>query len=130
MPAYKFYRKEEEKYSEFTKTIYPTSTEALKVCKRILRHCKLSNILITFNTHNRGIAHYFNRRIELPRRNIPLNLIIHEIGHLVCYAKYGPEEGTGHTKLLMRTLKPIYSFSRRYICSIMEFEHFEACDIY
>lgn len=82
--------------------------DAMKYIKKLLRHFKL-RANIYFSCYNRGYAG--RGYIKLPKKNISLGMIAHEIGHLLAYKK----GYTGHTKKAYKYIYKIYKYSIRYI---------------
>jgi len=86
--------------------------KANQIAFKLARHFKIDLRGITFRGYKIGWASYSNR-IKLPKINIPLGIISHEIGHLLSF-KYGH---TGHNKKAYRYIKRVYKYSFRYIPS-------------
>jgi hypothetical protein len=89
---------------------YKTSTEALKYINKLLRHFKL-NTDVRFCRYSRGFAYHSGKCIELPKQDISLGIIAHEIGHLLAY-KFGYK---GHTKKAYKYINRVYKYSMKYI---------------
>ena len=85
--------------------------EALKVCKKLARHFKLGDVTFYFDTNHTGLANGRWNTIRLPRKNISLGLINHEIAHLVTYKKFGNK--VGHSKKFMRCLKQVNNYTKK-----------------
>jgi len=91
----------------FTK--YSTPKEATKYTKKLLKHFKIQ-AEVYFNSYKKGFASY-KGYIRLPKKNIPLAMIAHEIGHLLAY-KNGYK---GHTKKAYKYIHRVYRYSTKYI---------------
>lgn len=111
MSALKFYRKEWDIYSDYWKVKY-TKDEAIKICKKLNRHFKVG---ASFRFSNNSIGQaYWNGLIDLPKKDIALAMICHEVGHLVSQKKYG-HAGKGHNKRLAKTNKRIFRYAIKYL---------------
>ena len=98
-------------YKHHWDTIYHTPKDAIKIVKKLLRHFKL-RADIYFNTYSTGFASYtYKRYIKLPKKDISLGMIAHEVGHLLAY-KYGYR---GHTKKTYKYINRVYRYSIKYI---------------
>ncbi len=84
--------------------------EALKVCKKLARHFKLGDVDFRFDKNKNGSACGRLNYIRLPRKNILLGLITHEIAHLVAYNKFG---NCHHDKKFMRYLKQVNNYAKK-----------------
>lgn len=113
MANLKFYRKEWNIYDDFWKVRY-TKEEAIKICKKLDRHFK-TKATFRFNTNKVGYAFYWGFIIRLPKRDIPLAMICHEIGHLLSVKKNGYTNGKGHNKRLAKVNKKIFRYAIRYL---------------
>jgi len=90
-------------------TIKYNQKNAMKYIKKLLRHFKL-RATIYFTTRKTGWAGYFGY-IKLPKKNISLGIIAHEIGHLLAY-KNGHK---GHNKKAYKYITKVYKYSIKYI---------------
>lgn len=108
-----FYRNEYQIYKDYWQVKY-NQKEAIKICNKLNRHFKL-NTRFNFNKYKWGFANYISNRIELPKKDIALAMICHEIGHLVNVKKYGLLKGRGHTKRLAKVNKIIFRYAIRYL---------------
>ncbi len=83
--------------------------KALKIVKKLARHFKLEFFEVYFNCNTKGYAN--NGYIQLPKKNIALGIICHELGHLLAF-KNGYR---GHTKKSYKYIKRIYKYAIKYI---------------
>lgn len=91
------------------KVEYETPKEARIFVKKLTRHFKL-NINVYFNNYTRGKACY-RGFIVLPKKNIKLGMICHELGHLLAY-RYGYR---GHSRRAYKYINRVYSWALRYV---------------
>lgn len=84
--------------------------KAYKIVKKLARHFKVKIGEIDFCNYKRGFA-YYSGDIDLPKGNIPLALITHEIGHILAFSK----GFRGHTKRAYKYIHRVYRYSLRYI---------------
>lgn len=101
--------KQDYNYEHHWNTKYSTPKQAMKYIKKLLRHFKL-NADIYFTRRTRGWAGC-SGYIELPKYDICLGLIAHEIGHMLAY-KNGHK---GHTKRDYKYIHRVYRYSIKYI---------------
>jgi len=109
----KFYQFEWLKYSDFWQVKYNLK-EAIKICNKLNRHFKIGAKFV-FRNNKIGQAYYESRIIDLPKKDIPLAMIIHEVGHLLSVKKYGYNKGKGHTKRLAKVNKTIFNYAIKYL---------------
>ena len=94
-------------------TVYKTPKEANKTVKKLIRHFKLQNRIgiIKYNLSNgRGLA--FTGGIALPKKNIHLSIICHEIGHHVAKKKTGQ---WNHNHKTFMKMKQVYKYAEKFI---------------
>ena len=110
----KMYMNEHLDYPEFQEKIYATPKEAEKYLKKLKRHFKLPNLEWEFSKNSGGSAHryWWGYKIKLPKTDITLGLICHEIAHVIAFHKY---DTMGHTKKFYRQLKRVYTWAKRYL---------------
>ena len=82
-----FYQKEYKIYKDYWQVRY-NQKEAIKICNKLNRHFKVG-ARFYFKTNKMGYASYGRFIIFLPKKNIALAMICHEIGHLLSVKKYG-----------------------------------------
>ena len=97
-------------YKEHWDTFY-NAMEAFKIAKKLFRHFKIKNGKVNFKNRKNGYACYLLNIISLPKKDITLGMICHEIGHLLAY-KYGEK---GHNKKAYKHIKKIYKYAIKYI---------------
>jgi len=97
------------RYRHHWHTIYSTPKKAMKYVKKLLRHFKLKT-KVYFDTNKLGYASD-DGYIQLPKKDISLAIIAHEIGHLLAY-KNGQN---GHTKKAYKYIHKVYRYSIKYI---------------
>jgi predicted SprT family Zn-dependent metalloprotease len=88
--------------------------EAIKICNKLNRHFKIE-ARFCFRNNKIGQAYYGSRLIDLPKKDIPLAMICHELGHLLSVKKYGYYKGRGHNKRLAKTNKSIFRYAIKYL---------------
>lgn len=82
-----------------------------KIAMKLIRHFKIiPSPFIFFCNSKNGHAGY-DGYISLPKKNIALGMICHEVGHLFAY-KYGRK---GHTKKAYKYIHRVYKYAVRYI---------------
>jgi len=111
MAYLKYYQREREVYPEYYNTNYPTPKEVRKIVRKLCRHFKIQLWKVDFNTNGRGSA-YPGNYISLPRKDIKLGLICHEIGHLVAWKKTGQ---SNHNKKTWNKMRQVYRYAKRYL---------------
>ena len=109
----KYYQKEREVYPEYHVQKYNTPKEAHKITKKLLRHFKLSHVKVYYNKNSCGVAGI--GYIALPKRNISLAVICHEIGHHVARKKTGQWR---HNKKTWNKMKQVYKYAKKYLNNI------------
>jgi hypothetical protein len=97
------------RYKEHWNTRYE-ALEAKKIAKKLVRHFKVKSF-VSFNTYRIGYANYRTGKIELPKKDISLGMICHEVGHLLAYTK----GYKGHTKKAYKYIHRIYRYAVKYI---------------
>ena len=108
MSYLKYYSRERDKYEEHYKQRYLLPSDADKIVKKLLRHFKL-DIKVYYNMkEGHGQACY--SCIRLPKRNIPLGIICHEIGHHLAKKKTGK---WGHNHKTEMKMKQVYRYCLR-----------------
>ena len=106
----KFYRTEWDVYHDFWQVRY-TPAEADKVLRKLSRHFKVK-CYWEFTKYKNGNASYIWNTIKLPKQNIALAMIIHELGHLLAMKKY---QHIGHNKYLKRANKIIFRYAIKFL---------------
>jgi len=98
-------------YTKHWQTKYD-KIEAYKIIKKLTRHFKIniSKNYIYFNNYKNGYAGY-SGYITLPKKDISLGMIAHELGHILAY-KNGYK---GHNKKAYKYIHRIYKYSIKYI---------------
>lgn len=109
----KFYQKEWAVYKDYWQMRYNQNT-ALKICNKLNRHFKVG-ASFRFTNNKSGQAYYGSRVIDLPKKDIALAMICHEVGHLLSVKKYGYKTGRGHNKRLAKTNKIIFRYAIKYL---------------
>lgn len=113
MAILKFYKREWDTFPRFwTKPMDPDKVEV--VFRKLSRHFKL-NTTVLRTTRYRGYAHLASGRIRLPKKEVHLGLICHELGHIRAVKLYGIKEGGGHTKKMWRSMVPIYRYAEKFL---------------
>ena len=114
----KHYWLEHQSHKEFYDFKYPTPKEAEKIIKKIRRHFKLGFGYV-FNGHTNGhatmveVLHIRSGRIYLPKENISLGIICHEIAHILTYKKW--KKNLHHTKKFQTQCNRICRWAKRYL---------------
>jgi len=108
----KFYEREWRVYADYWKVNY-TPKEALKIGNKLAKHFKIKYVQFRFTSNQNGYANYWGR-ITLPKQNIALAMICHELGHILSVKKYG-SKGKGHNKWLKKANKQIYRYAIKYL---------------
>jgi hypothetical protein len=111
MARLKFYQNEYKVYRDFWQVRY-NQKDAIKICNKLNRHFK-TGASFRFSNNTIGEA-YWNGLIDLPKKNIALAMICHEVGHLLSRKKYGLS-GRGHNKRLAKTNKTIFKYAIKYL---------------
>jgi hypothetical protein len=111
MARLKFYQNEWKIYQDYCQVKY-NQKDALKICNKLNRHFKVE-AWFRFSNNTIGQA-YRNGLIDLPKKDISLAMICHEVGHLLSRKKYG-YKGKGHNKRLAKTNKIIFRYAIRYL---------------
>jgi len=109
----KYYDMEKGTYPLHLDTIYQTPKEADIIVRKLIRH---------FNLKKQIRATYYNLRdgygkagigyIQLPRKNISLSLICHEIGHHVALQK---TKQWNHNHKTWMKMRQVYRYAERFI---------------
>lgn len=113
MAYLKFYQEEYKKYVDYWMTRY-NQKEAIKICNKLNRHFKIG-ARFYFTTNKMGYAFYGRFIISLPKKDIALAMICHELGHLLSVKKYGYDKGKGHNKRLAKSNKIIFRYAIKYL---------------
>lgn len=126
MSYLKFYKLERLEYPEYYNHTYKTAKMAHKVTKKLLRHFKLSRINIYYEMKKgRGVAGV--GYIRLPKKDISLAVICHEIGHHVAKQKTGQWNHNHKTWIKMRQ---VFRYAKKYL-NIFEVENWtKGNDVY
>lgn len=84
--------------------------QADKIIRKLSRHFKINIKAVYYKNYSSGYAIY-SGYIVLPKKNIPLAMICHELGHILAY-KNGYK---GHTKKAYKYIHRIYKYGIKYI---------------
>lgn len=106
-----YYKLERLEYADHWDVVLQPK-EVEKIGKKLVRHFKLSKIHFSFTNQNWSIARLRHNVIDFPRKDIPLGMLVHELGHFREYQKYGK---SNHTKRLDRVTRPIFKYARKFI---------------
>jgi hypothetical protein len=110
----KHYWLEQTSNKEFYDTQYATPKEAEKYLKKILRHFKIeARYQFTNNSNGHAELHWWGGNIRLPKMNISLGLICHEIAHILAYKKWG--KGMNHNRKFQTQVKRVFRWAKRYL---------------
>lgn len=113
MARLKFYTNEYKVYKDFWQVHY-NQNEAIKICNKLNKHFKVG-AKFSFDSNKCGTAYYGLNLISLPKKDIALAMICHEVGHLVSVKKYGYKAGREHNKRLARVNKVIFRYAIKYL---------------
>ena len=105
----KYYTEENKKYKDYFNTRY-NPKQAEKIIKKLSRHFKL-NLAYYFNNYSWGRAGLNKKYIILPKDNISLGLICHEVAHCLPYKR----NKKFHTKRFARVSKKVYNYARKFL---------------
>ena len=88
--------------------------EANKVMKKLRRHFKIpwdsDGQSALFVNNRKGSASVYGNRINLPKNNISLGMMAHEVAHIVQHKKYN---NIGHNKKFKKALKIVNNYIKR-----------------
>jgi len=102
-----------------------TSKEALKIIKKLCRHFKITIPRVYFTKHKNGSAS-IRGYIKLPKKDISLGIIDHEIGHLLAFKN----SAYGHTKKAYKYIKRVYAYTYKFIPEVYYLDYTNGNDIY
>jgi len=108
-----FYWHEYQIYADYWQVKY-NQQEAIKICNKLNRHFKIG-ARFYFTTNKIGYASYNGFIISLPKKDIALAMICHELGHCLSVKKYGYNKGKGHNKRLAKTNKIIFRYATKFL---------------
>ena len=101
--------KQDWAYKKHWATMY-NKEQAQKIIKKLTRHFKVNIKHIDFSTNKTGFA-FYTGIITLPKKDIPLGMLCHEVGHLLAFSK----GYKGHTKKTYKYIHRIYKYAIKYI---------------
>lgn len=88
--------------------------DADKIVKKLRRHFNVrwddGKVSALYIERRKGTASKTNNRITLPKKDISLGIINHEIAHLVARKRYASK---GHDKKFMRALKLVNRYAQK-----------------
>lgn len=107
----KYYDKEIRTYPLHHNTRYPTPKDADGVIRKLFRHFKLGHLKVYYDVENGGgVATYWG--IRLPKKDIKLSTICHEIGHHVARQK---TKQWNHNHKTWMKMKQVFRYAERFI---------------
>jgi hypothetical protein len=111
----KHYACEHMRHKEFYDHHYTDNKEADKIIKKILRHFKVNATWDYRCSEGHGHCHYGSLRscLHLPRKNISLGLICHEIAHVLAIRKWG--RGVHHNRKFQTQNNKVCTWAKRYL---------------
>ncbi len=91
---------------------YSQNVEAEKIIKKIRRHFKL-DFSYEFTQNSNGHALSYSKYIKLPKKNVSLGMICHEIAHLLAFKKWG--DRVKHNRKFQTQCNRVCKWARRYL---------------
>ena len=112
MAYLKYYAKEKETYPLHYATLYKTPKDADKVIKKLIRHFKLKQVKQVAYDRREGYGYANSYGIHLPKKNIPLGIICHELGHHLALMKTGK---WNHCHKTFMKMKQVFCYAEKFI---------------
>ena len=115
----KAYERSHNEFRElYNKHVPPKEAEI--ICRKLIRHFKVGQYVdrvVFCKREGYGHASYGERLIALPKQNIALGIIAHEVGHFLVYKKYIKTCGLkrAHCRKAYVQINKVYRYSYRFL---------------